>query len=126
MPYKKLLASIAVLALLTTLLAACSIHDTATNGPTVHMGSANFVQTTITISKGASITLVDDVAVQHIITNGTWTNSVAHSASESGAPAYNQTFNGNDSSTLGPFATTGSFHYYCTIHPNMNLLITVQ
>ncbi len=125
--YKKLLVGIVFLACLTGLLTACSIHDTTgPSGPTVHMGNANFVQTSITISKGASINLIDDVAVQHIITNGAWKGATVDKASESGAPTYNQTFNGMDSSTLGPFATSGTYHYYCTIHPGMNLIVVVQ
>jgi plastocyanin len=124
---KKLLVGMALLAVLTTLLAACSIHDTAAqSGPSVHMGNANFLQTSITLSKGQSLTLIDDVAVEHIITNGTWQNGVAHKAQENGAPGYNKTFNGNDSDTLGPFNTSGSFEYYCTIHPGMNLTVVVQ
>lgn len=125
--YKKLLVGVAILAILTTILAACSIHDTGgPSGPTVHMGNANFVQTTITISKGQSINVIDDVAVVHIITNGEWQSGVAHQAKEGGAPSYNKTFNGNDSDTLGPFTTSGTFHYYCTVHPGMNLTVTVQ
>lgn len=125
--YKKLLVGVALLAILTTVLAACSIHDTGgPSGPTAHMGNANFVQTSVTISKGQTLTLIDDVAVTHIIANGTWDNGAAKSAKESGAPNYNQTFNGNDSSPLGPFTTSGTFHYYCTVHPGMNLTVTVQ
>jgi plastocyanin len=90
------------------------------------MGNANFTQSSITITKGESVTLVDDVAVQHIITNGSWQGASAVSAKESGAPTYNQTFNGDDSGTLGPFTTSGTFHYYCTIHPGMNLEVIVQ
>jgi plastocyanin len=124
---KKLLVGMVLLALLTTVLAACSIHDTAAqSGPGVHMGNANFLQTSITISKGQSVTLIDDVAVEHIITNGTWQNGVARATKENGAPSYNKTFNGNDSDTLGPFNTSGSFAYYCTIHPGMNLTVVVQ
>lgn len=125
--HKKLLAGIVLLALLTTLLAACSIHDTAAqSGPSVHMGNANFLQTSITISKGQAVTLIDDVTVEHIITNGTWKNGVARTTKENGAPSYNKTFNGNDSDTLGPFNTSGTFEYYCTIHPGMNLTVVVQ
>ncbi len=125
--YKKLLAGVALLALLATVLVACSIHDTVgPSGPTAHMGDANFTQSSITISKGQLITLIDDVAIKHIITNGQWVNGLPNLTKESSAPGYNQTFNGNDSSTLGPFTTSGTFHYYCTIHPGMNLTVVVQ
>lgn len=125
--YKKLLAGLALLAILTTVLGACSIHDSAgPSGPTVHMGNANFLQTSITITKGQSLNLIDDVAVPHIITNGQWNNGQPAPAKESGAPSYNQNFNGNDSSALGPFTTSGTFHYYCTIHPGMNLTVVVS
>lgn len=126
--YKKLLFSMVFLAVLTTLLAACSIVDSAAGptGPTVHMGNASFIQSSITISKGESLSVVDDVAVEHIIVNGTWKGSTAAPSKESGAPVINQTFNGNDTDSFGPFNTSGTFHFYCTIHPGMNLSVTVQ
>lgn len=125
--HKKMLAVSALLAVLTVLLAACSIHANAgLTGPAVHMGNAAFLQPSITISKGTSFTLVDDVAVQHIITNGTWVNTTAKPAKESGAPAVNATFAGDDSSSIGPFTTAGTYHLYCTIHPGMILTVVVQ
>ena len=125
--YKKLLLSVVFLALLTTVLAACSIEDSSgPSGPTVHMSNANFVQTSITITKGQSINLIDDVAVQHIIENGEWKGSSGVNHKESRAPVLDATLNGNDSTVLGPFTSSGTFHYYCTIHPGMNLVVTVQ
>ena len=125
--YKRLLLGIAFLAVLATLLTACSIHDTSgPSGPVVHMGNADFVQHSITINKGDSVTLIDNVAVQHIIDNGQWKGSKPDTTKESGAPSYNETFNGNDSAPLGPFNTSGTFHYYCTIHPGMNLTVVVK
>jgi plastocyanin len=111
----------------TTILVACSIHEVGnTTGPTIHMGNANFLPTSITIQKGQSVSLIDDVAVEHIITNGTWKNGQPKVIKESGAPSYNHTFNGNDSDTLGPFTVSGTFQYYCTIHPGMNLTVIVK
>ena len=125
--YKKLLIGIVFLALLSTVLAACSIHDTTgPSGPTVNMGNANFDQPSIAISKGASINMIDTVAVEHIITNGSWKNGLPVSSKESGAPVYNQTFNGNDTNVLGPFTTSGTYHYYCTLHPGMDLTVVVS
>ena len=125
--YKRLLIGFVFFALLSTLFAACSVHDASgPSGPTVHMSNANFVETSITIQKGQSVNIIDDVAVLHIIVNGTWKDGKAVVTKESGAPNYNATFNGNDSSTLGPFTTSGTFQYYCTVHPGMNLSVIVQ
>jgi len=126
--YKKLLVGVALLAILTTVLAACSIHGTSSgpSGPVAHMGGANCTQSSITISKGQSITIINDVAVEHIITNGTWASGAIKLSKESGAPTYNHTFNGNDSDALGPFNTSGTFQFLCTVHPGMNLTVVVK
>ena len=126
--YKKILVGLVLLGILTTTIAACGIYDVSNvpTGPTVHMGAANFLQPSITISKGQSIDLIDDVAVEHIIKNGTWNGNTPVTTTESGAPSVNVTFNGNDSNTIGPFNTSGSFKLYCTIHPGMNLTIKVS
>ena len=90
------------------------------------MGGANFLESSITISKGQSINLIDDVAVLHIITNGTWNGSSQVLKAEAGAPTVNVTYNGNDSSMVGPFNTSGTFKLLCTVHPNMNLTVIVS
>jgi plastocyanin len=126
--YKKLFLSLAVFSVLTVLLASCAIVDTAnlSNGPTVHMGGSTFIQTSVTVKKGDMVNLVDDSSAQHIIVNGFWVNGAPKPGAESGAPSVNKTFNGNDSSPIGPFNTAGTFHFYCTIHQNMNLTVNVQ
>lgn len=134
----------AVLAISSILLAACARPGTTSStaskggssnegnnggGNTVHMGPATFVQSSITISKGSKLTLVDDVAVPHIITNGMYDASGAPKpAKEPGAPTVNNVqFNtSGDSKDIGPFTTAGTYHLYCTIHVNMNLTITVK
>jgi|SRR5579863_3310259 len=126
--YKKILVGLVLLGVLTTTLAACGIYDVSNvpSGPTVHMGTANFLQPSITISKGQSINLIDDVAVQHIIKNGTWNGSTPDLKAESGAPSVNDTFNGDDSAMIGPFNTSGTFLLLCTVHPGMNLKVIVS
>src|SRR5579863_7223873 len=126
--YKKLVIGIVFMGMLTILLGACAIVDTSVSnsGPTVHMGGANFTPPSITISKGDMLTLVDDVAVVHIVLNGSWANSTPTPSSEAGAPVVNHTFAGNDSLAIGPFNTAGTFHYYCSVHPGMNLTVVVQ
>jgi plastocyanin len=90
------------------------------------MNSTNFEQSSVTISKGSSLTLVDDAAVIHIIQNGSWENGNAKPATEPGAPKVNQQFSGNDTHSIGPFNTAGTFHLYCTVHPGMNLTVIVK
>jgi plastocyanin len=92
----------------------------------VHMGDSNFIQSTVTIKKGDSINLIDDSSAPHIVQNGSWDNGSAKANKEADAPTVQQNFQGNDSHTVGPFSTAGTFQLYCTIHPNMNLTVTVQ
>lgn len=125
--YKKILVGLVLFGILTTTIAACGIYDQSNvpTGPTVHMGGGNFLQSSIKISKGQSINLIDDVAVEHIIKNGTWNGNNQVLKAEPGAPTVNLTFNGNDSNSMGPFNTSGSFKLLCTVHPNMNLTVIV-
>jgi len=135
---------LAVLAIGTILLASCARPGSSTasssntpssgnsggnggGGTTVHMGLTTFLVPSITIPKGSKLTLIDDAAVPHIIQNGSWDASgTAKPAKEAGAPTVNQNFTGNDTHTIGPFSTAGTYHIYCTIHTNMNLTITVK
>ena len=135
---------LAVLAIGSILLAACARPGSATasssntpssgnnggsggGGTTVHMGLTNFLVSSTTIPKGSMLTLIDDAAVPHIIKNGSWDASgTAKPAKEAGAPTVDQSFSGNDTHTIGPFSTAGTYHIYCTIHVNMNLTITVK
>jgi plastocyanin len=128
MKWHRLLVGLLLCGLLSTLVAACAIRDVSSTptGPTVHMGAADFLQHSITIHQGDTLTLVDDSSSTHIIKNGSWVNGVAKPATESGAPTVDQTFNGNDSAGIGPFTTPGTYHLYCTIHPGMNLTVIVK
>jgi plastocyanin len=119
--------------LATVVVAACTSISAATNtnvgatGSQVHMNDSSFVQSSITIKKGESITLVADTLVGHTISNGTWDNGTPKSIREPGAPLIdNVPVGGNSSATVGPFASAGTFELYCTIHPGMNLAVIVQ
>ena len=133
---------LAVLAIGSILIAACARPGVASSTPNqggtagsgnggggtvVHMGLTNFLVSSVTIPKGSKLTLVDDVAVVHIIKNGMWDASGNQKPlKEPGAPAVSVNFSGNDSHDIGPFTTAGTFHIYCTIHVNMNLTIIVK
>jgi plastocyanin len=135
---KKMIAALAVFGLIAMLIAACGGSGGSSSasssggsgggsaGPTVHMNASNFEQSSVTVPKGDSLTLVDDASVVHIINNGSWVNGSPKPAKEPGAPTVNQQFQGNDTHTVGPFNTAGTYHLYCTVHQNMNLTVTVQ
>jgi plastocyanin len=118
-----------LLATLTILFAACggntNTSNTAQNA--VHMNDSNFVQSSITIKKGTSLTLVNDTAAVHIIANGTWdSNGTPKVNTEKGAPKVDAEIDGGASKTFGPFNTAGTFQLYCTIHPGMSLTVIVK
>jgi plastocyanin len=126
---KKLFAILGLCSVLTLILVACSATGTATSSAPnpVHMNATNFVQSSITIKKGERITLIDDALIPHTIANGTWENGTAKLEDESGAPQVkDMQINSLGQAAIGPFTTAGTFHFYCTIHPGMNLTVVVQ
>lgn len=144
---KILVMFLALLALGSVILAACSrpgtlpitgTTPTATSSGgggggvagcasgSVHMDSTNFVQKCVNISKGSKVTLIDDVQVLHIITNGTWVNSNPQIATEPGAPTINNVSIAGGSADIGPFNTAGKFNVLCTVHVGMNLVVNVS
>src|SRR6266702_3494671 len=94
----------------------------------VALSLPTFLQPSVTISKGSSLNLIDDVAVLHLISNGSWVNGVAQPATEPGAPTVsNMQFNAaGQSMTVEPFNTAGTYHLYCSVHQNMNLTVIVK
>jgi plastocyanin len=126
--YKKILAGVIGIALLSVILAACNIVDSSTlvTGPQVQMGGSTFLKPTVTLQKGQTLTLVDTSSAAHIVTNGTWQNGTAKHMQESGAPTININFAGSDTHTTPAFTTAGTYLIYCTIHSGMNLTVIVQ
>ncbi len=86
---KKLIAIFVALSVVTVLTAASCGGSGGSGGSGdtgVHMGETTFLQSSVTISKGSSLSLIDDVPVLHIIGNGSWVNNVIKPAREPGAP----------------------------------------
>ncbi|MBV9690427.1 MAG: hypothetical protein JO202_12055 [Ktedonobacteraceae bacterium] len=129
---KKLLIVLAMLSLVTVLTVACGSSggagSSSNSGTAVHMNSTNFTESSVTISKGSSINLINDAAVTHIISNGSWVNGSARPAVEPGAPMVNnlQFTATGESHPIAPFNTAGTYHLYCSVHQNMNLTVIVQ
>ncbi|MDQ6659584.1 MAG: hypothetical protein M3Z24_01305 [Chloroflexota bacterium] len=132
---KKLMIICILFGLITVMLVACggssgdssnNINTHTNNTVSVHMNASDFVQNTVTLKKGDSINLLDDVAGVHVVENGTYEGATIKHVAENGAPSVDVQFNGNDSHVIGPFPTAGNFHYYCTVHLDMNLTVTVQ
>ncbi len=123
---KKLFVVTVLLGFVSILIVACGGGSSGGNY-TVHMTDMNFAQSSITIPKGSTITLANDSGAPHIIANGSWVNESPQPMQESGAPAVNNVqVTGNGSQTIGPFNTPGTYHFYCTVHPAMNLTVVVQ
>jgi plastocyanin len=124
---KKPTAVVVILCLVTAFVVACG-GSSGSGSNDVHLGNTNFTQSSVTISKGSSLNLIDDVAVTHIISNGSWVNGTPMPATEPGAPTVSnvQFTSAGQSQTIGPFTTAGTFHLYCTVHQNMNLTVMVQ
>ena len=105
-----------------------SSGSTTTNGePTVHMSAAAFVQNVVLVPKGAKLRLVDDGNIEHVLRNGFWKADGSQTSSvEPGAPVVKDVTVNSGSIDIGPFATAGVYHIYCTVHSQMNLTIVVQ
>jgi len=125
----KKLVGIAILAIIITLLVACTnTSATPTNNPnTVKTEGGSFSVSSITIKKGSTITFVSDPnnGALHILVIG----QNAQQESEKGAPDF-QGASGvridvGDSWTTPPWNTAGTYHVACTVHPAMNLTVIV-
>jgi plastocyanin len=125
--YKQRVIGLLLLGLLTIVLAACGGGGASTTtGPNVKLDAANFLQDSITIKKGESLTFINEATTPHVIANGTWEDGAAQPGAESGAPTVNVNIPAHGSATTPPFETTGTFKLYCPIHPNMNLTVMVE
>lgn len=115
--------------LLTIIFSACRVVDASTIPPAkeVKMGAASFIDSEVTINKGDSVDLVATTSSNHIISNGSWANGSQAPKVDANAPVVSsQNVAGGGTLNIGPFTVAGDYHYYCTIHPNMNLVIHVK
>lgn len=137
---KKILTVVGIFGICAFLLAACGTGASANPGSstsstsstsgstvTVKTGATNFLQSSVTLNKGQSLQLVNTASTIHIISLGYWVNGTPKPATEPGAPpVQNEQLAANGTLTIGPFNTPGTYHLYCSIHPNMNLTVIVK
>jgi plastocyanin len=126
----KKLALVMIIALALTWLISCdSISTTVTsNNPnTVKMEGGTFNISSITISKGSTITFLDDPnnGALHILVVG----QDGQQNSEQGATDFGglsgQRVDIGSTWTTPPWNTAGTYHVTCTVHPLMNLTVKV-
>jgi plastocyanin len=92
-----------------------------------HMTASRFAPDIVALHPGDSLIVTNDGAAPHILSNGSWSqDNHPAPAAEVGAPTVNNVQVTSGSVTIGPFATAGVYHIYCTVHPGMTLTIVVQ
>jgi plastocyanin len=119
---------LALLLLLALGLAACGGASTNPNARAneVDMGSANFVQTSRAITTGESIHFVDDQSgTMHILCIGKDGHCDTTAKGPQALTGQGFTIQPGQSHDVR-FDMAGTYPITCTIHPNMNLAITVH
>ncbi len=131
---------LAIFALGSIVLAGCSSQGTTigstttTNGGgngncangTVHTLVTTFQEACVNVAKGSKLQVVPVVNSLHILDNGSWVNGQQVPMTEAGAPTVSNVQVTAGTVSLGPFTTAGTYHIYCTVHPNMNLTVIVK
>ena len=127
----KKVALIALFALALSGLAACGGSTTSNSGSnanTITLGASTFSSTSISITKGSTITFTDDQSngAEHILVNGTNGTFQSETGAADLGGSSGHTLQPGDSFTTAAWNTPGTYHISCTIHPTtMNLTITV-
>ncbi|HZO74078.1 MAG TPA: plastocyanin/azurin family copper-binding protein [Ktedonobacteraceae bacterium] len=95
---------------------------------TVHLQVGSFSQSSINLSKGDKLTLIDDGTYHHNISMGRWVNGQPKLQDQPGAPKVrNREINAAGASlVIGPFTTAGTYYLICSLHHNMMLKIIVK
>ena len=103
--------------------------NTTVSGPVDHVDLtvANFAQTAITVKSGTPFNFVDpsDTGGLHIICAVDNGKCIADANAPEALANPGFTINPGETKTV-TFATPGTYHIACTVHPDMNLTITVQ
>jgi plastocyanin len=129
---KKALAIPGIVALaLAFMLAGCgkTTSTTTTAAPnTVTMGAVNFTTTSLTVKAGDTVKFDDPAGsgAYHVLCFGKDEKCVANPDGPAELNASGGViFNAGDTKSF-VFAKAGTFEVTCTVHPSMNVTITVQ
>ena len=113
------------LSMLALTLAGCGGGGGASNE--LDLGPVNFIQTSITLSAGQALHIVDPQSTggTHILCLG------QHGACDSNPTGPSELHGPGLPISPGTtkditFSAAGTYHITCTIHPSMNLTVTVQ
>ena len=131
---------LAIFALGSIVLAGCSTQGatigttTTTNGSgsgncangTVHTLATTFQEPCVNVAKGSKLQVVPVVNSLHILDSGSWINGNQVPMTETGAPTVKNVQMTSSTISIGPFTTAGTYHIFCTVHPNMNLTVIVN
>ncbi len=93
---------------------------------TVHTLVTTFQEACVNVVKGSNLQVVPVAQSLHILDNGSWVNGNQVPMKESGAPIVNNVQETSSPVSIGPFPTAGTYHIFCTVHPNMNLTVIVS
>src|SRR6266851_1426060 len=100
---------------------------TALGPTTVVLEVGSFSQSSMSLTKGQSLTIVYSGTYHHNLSMGQWIGGAPLVQNQPGAPTLvNKDVNGAGVTViLGPFTTAGTFYLICTLHHNMQLKIIV-
>lgn len=129
-PMKKL-ALLCVFLLAFTLLIACGgtpqTDNSTTSQNTVKMVGGMFNISSISVKKGSTISFLDDPnnGALHILVVGQNGQQEAENGASDFGGAADQRVDVGQTWTTPPWNLAGTFHVTCTVHPLMNLTVTV-
>jgi plastocyanin len=121
-------AILLVLALTLALaVAGCGGSSASGGANELDMGAASFTQTSITLSSGQALHMVDsqDSGGTHNLCIGQNGTCDANSNGPSDLAKPGMMFSPGTTKDV-TFSAAGTYHITCTIHPSMNVTVTVQ
>ena len=94
---------------------------------TVALEVGSFSPSSISLTKGEKLIIIDSGAFHHNLSMGRWINGQPVLQNQPGAPSLTNkdVTAAGQTVILGPFATAGTFYLICSLHHNMMLTITV-